>query len=511
MMPFENRPPKDHFLRSPVSLGGGQPRANRVGLAALLLVLGLDVPGCSRTGSSKMGETAIEDPGTVDTDGTGESDQPSLPSTAELLEAFFAENGGREAFGEPGASALEALLVAEDALDSGDIDAARAQVEGVFLAWPYESDGWYGRAPEGLNIGDPIAYYGLRMVEDIVAAGHFDTTGTIKMTAIVANCATVTRPTLPDLVPETVSLTIAPEILADDGLVLRQSTNLFRHWVRSITRGAEIELNIVEMAGCATVSYTDDGSTIVSYPDTDAMIAGIPTDIARETDVFWVVAPSGVPGDGTGYGRHFITGGMGGAGARPLFLSDDAWFLRKPEHLGTGAYHVIERRAYQPQWFQHEFMHHLFRTYPEFGLEESGHQWFDRETWPSDFEGRFEPDYYSEALDKRLLSAVPSLGSVLVGLDYADMSTLPLSAIGGRYQRLPVENEFHDVMVTVEGDLATWSNEAGVSWALLVRDGVLYTGPDCIYGEVAVDVELETGGLDVVGLWFGGERYSRVD
>jgi hypothetical protein len=278
--------------------------------------------------------------------------------------------------------------------------------------------------------------------------------------------------------------------------------------VTAITRGVGVELVVVEMEGCATVTYTDDGSIIVSYPDTGEMIAGIPTSTARDADFLWVVAPSGVPGDGSGYGRHFITGGMGGAGARPLFLSDDAWFIRKPEHLGTGDYHTVERRAYQPQWFQHEFMHHVFRTWPELQLEVSAHQWFDRSTWPADFEGRFEPDYYSEAINKRLFDVTPTMAEGFTGKDYADMATTPLSALAGTYQRQPMENDWHLVTVTVEGESATWTNAAGVAWSLVVDGGTLYSGSECPYGAVAIDVELDSAGA-VSALWFGGEAYVR--
>ena len=44
------------------------------------------------------------------------------------------------------------------------------------------------------------------------------------MTAVVAPCANVTRPTLPNLEPETVFLNIAPEILANDYKILYEST-----------------------------------------------------------------------------------------------------------------------------------------------------------------------------------------------------------------------------------------------------------------------------------------------
>jgi hypothetical protein len=59
-------------------------------------------------------------------------------------------------------------------------------------------------------------------------------------------------------------------------------------------------------------------------------------------------------------------------------------------HLGRGPYTSLERRAYLPQWLQHEFFQHLFRTWPEFKLEARSHQWFDRSKWPRDFEGRLE-------------------------------------------------------------------------------------------------------------------------
>jgi hypothetical protein len=463
-------------------------RTVRIGVAIALVAAGCRTPDAP--------EVPVDDP------------EPTAPTTAELLESFFAEHGGRDAFGGPAASALEALLLSEDDVYAGDLDAASARVEAIFSAWPYASDGWYAAAPAGLNIGSPVAYYGLRMLEDILAAGPLESTGTLQMTAIVAQCATVTRPTLPDLAPETVDLELDPEILANDALVLRESTNLFRRWVTAITGGLEVDLAVVPMQGCATVTYTDDGSTIISYPDTGAMVAAIPPTIARDADFLWVIAPSGVPGDGSGYGRHFITGGMGGSGGRPLFLSDDGWFVRKPEHLGRGRYSAVERRAYQPQWFQHEFMHHLFRVWPAFELEATSHQWFDRATWPADFEGRFEPDYYSEAIDKRLLGATPSLAEGLRGREYADMAVTPVAALRGDYQREPVENDWHLVAVTVDG-AARWTNRAGASWSLVVREGSLYSGPDCPYGEQLVDVEL-AGPMDVAALWFAGERYSRT-
>jgi hypothetical protein len=56
--------------------------------------------------------------------------------------------------------------------------------------------------------------------------------------------------------------------------------------------------------------------------------------------------------------------GTGAEGFSPFFIIDDRWIVRKPPHIGTGEYSDVERSVYLPQWFQHEFFHHLFRTYP---------------------------------------------------------------------------------------------------------------------------------------------------
>jgi hypothetical protein len=432
------------------------------------------------------------------------------PDTAELLEAFYAANGGLDAFPAHHVRALEALLYGQDDLEAGDWSSAQSRVDGIFAEMPLSTDIWRQGVPyAGLNIGDPVAYYGLRMLDQILDLGQQASVGTLQMTAVVAPCAEVTRPTLPDLVPETVQLEIAPEILADDAHLLHTATALFRDWVRAITAGLDVELVVHTMTECTTVGFTDDGAIVVSYPDASGMVDSVPAQVAEPTDFWWVVAPSGVPGDGSGYDRHFITGGMGGYGmGLPLFLSDDAWFTRKPEHLGSGPYAEIEVRAYQPQWFQHEFMHHLFRTWPEFGLEDSSHQWFDRSTWPADFEGVYEPDYYAEALTKRLLAAAPSLAEGLSAPEMADPGGLDAALLVGDYVREPVLNEWHQVTITLDGADLRWVNAAGVSWSLSLGKDGLWAGPDCPYGEQQIPVQVDDGG--VVGLWFGGELYGRV-
>lgn len=484
-------------------------------MRAMVVVLGL--VACTDNDGTAQGPTADEptapqstSPSAPTTSSPTTTSSTTGPSTEELLAEFYDLHGGRDAFEPTAVAALEALLYGQDEAAAGDHAAAAARVAAVREQMPWATDTWrVGVGHDGTNIGDPIAYYGLRMLDGIADAGALPSTGTLQMTAVVAPCAEVTRPTLPDLAPETVNLDVDPAILADDARVLHVTTALFRQWVTAITGGLVVELVVHEMSGCTTVDYTDDGEVIVSYPDSSQMVESVPGAISQATDFWWVVAPSGVPGDGSGYGRHFITGGMGGIGAAPLFLSDDAWFLRKPEHLGSGPYHEVEMRAYQPQWFQHEFMHHVYRTWPELGLEDEPHQWFDRSTWPADFEGVYESDYYTESILKRFQTVEPSLAEGLQAPDYADLDEVGLAVVAGDYERLPVLNEWHQVTVTVDGEAATWSNAAGVAWSLSVRDGGLWTGPDCPYGEQELAVELGDDGR-AEALWFSGEAYRRV-
>jgi hypothetical protein len=202
---------------------------------------------------------------------------------------------------------------------------------------------------------------------------------------------------------------------------------------------------------------------------------------------------------------------MGGYGAGlPLFLSDDAWFIRKPEHLGIGSYHEVEIKAYQPQWFQHEFMHHLYSKWNECGLEDNGHQWFDRSSWPSDFIGKWEPDYYIESVNKRLLNASPSLAEGLKASDQVDFDITDPSILLGQYERPPVQNQWHEVEIVLIDNLLHWQNNAGANWSLSIIDGDLWTGLDCPYGEQKLSVLLDSN-QEITSIYFNGESYEKIN
>lgn len=436
-------------------------------------------------------------------------------STTELA-AFFNANGGQADFPINQVKALETVMFALDEIEAGQLVAARARVDAMLAAHPLSTTGWAnGAGYLGLNIGDPAGYYGIRMLDQILTLGNPSRAGTMRMTAVVAPTASVTRPTLPNFVPEVVQLDIAPEILANDARRLHIATRLFRRWIQAITGGLHVELVVYPMTQGTTVNLTDEPDYFVSYPEGVEMVDTVPASIANNTDFWWVIAPSGVPGDGTGFSKHFITGGMGlHSDGTPLFLSDDKWFTRKPSHLGNGPYSEVEVGMYHPMWFQHEFMHHLYRTWPGERLEVTGHQWFQRRNWPSDFVGidywkTREPDYYAESLTKRLLTATPSLASVLQRPDCADMSSFPLEKLVGTYQRNPYQNTYHDVTITLVGGNLRWSNAAGVGWGLEVIGEKLWRTVESGYGAAPLRVDIDTSG-DVIAIINSGEPYLRI-
>lgn len=204
--------------------------------------------------------------------------------------------------------------------------------------------------------------------------------------------------------------------LRNDRETFHQSLWLFREYVAFITGGKlDLKIKFLDLPNVSVpvrVAASPLRMAGLDYQRAWPVIwNAIPADIQASSDWWWILYPSHVPPKSAGFGNNdFITGGMAaGARGEPVFLIDDLWLVRKPPHLGAGDYSDLERQAYLPQWLQHEFFHHLFRNYPEFKLEAKSHQWFDWQAWPKDFKGQYEPDYYANALHKRLMNARPPL------------------------------------------------------------------------------------------------------
>lgn len=447
-----------------------------------------------------------------------EKDPISLPKSTDELAAFFTANGGKAGFSDLKVKALETVLFALDEIEAGQLVAARTRVDAMLAAYPLSTGGWYSDSQyRGLNLGDPVGYYAIRMLDQILTLGNPSRAGKLRMTAVIGAAATVTRPTLPNFAPETVQRVIAPEILADDARRLHLVSRLFRRWVQAITGGLEVELAVHVVEQGTTVNFTREinpvvggTNTVFSTANVQEMIDTVPASLASTTNLWWVMAPSGVPGDGTGFNSYFITGGMGSdSSGIPVISCDDSSFTRKPSNLGSGPYSEVELRMYHPSWLQHEFMHHLFSLYPEFGLENTAHQWFYPVNWPSDFVGNNEPDYYIEALTKRILTATPSVADQLKVKKYADMSTFPKAKLLGTYQRKPVQNAWHNVTISLNGGNLRWNNSAPLSWGLEIIGTELWSLPEGPYGAQRLRVQLDAND-DVVSINIGGERFIHV-
>jgi hypothetical protein len=263
----------------------------------------------------------------------------------------------------------------------------------------------------------------------------------------------------------------------------------------------------------------------------------VPEEVRASTDWWYIIYPSHRPEQYAAFAHTDFSNG-GGITQSPetgsaLQVGDDRVLLTKPPKYGGRAVTHEERVAFFSQVMQHEFFHELFWLYPEFQLEARGHQWFDRSTWPGDFVGVNESDYYSEALHQRLLPlAKPPLWEKLLYTWPADVANkiTPASLIGA-YRRQPVTNGWHEGTITtdpggragirIELPQFRWTNHAAKSWRLELAPGkrLLLTGPDNPYFQSAEGKAFrialrqgENGEFlpEVAGFWFNGEFYAKL-
>ncbi len=337
---------------------------------------------------------------------------------------FYTNTEDRDTFEPSYVKSLETLIYASDDVLNNDYASAREKVKAIFQEQPYGSRIWdvgvsfpgYQFANHTVMAGHPVAYYAMRMMEDIVDYGDQPATGEYRVTALIPTCADVERPTNPSDLNQTeiVRREIDPVILENDGAILREAADIFGRWVEAISGGLRFKLSLYEVDECPSVSFNVGSDAFFAIPRGRNIVSTLPLTVQNQTDAYWLIYPSPVPGDGSEYSETFITGGMGRSHyGQPIFIADDMWIIRKPAHLGKGPYSTIERRSYIPQWLQHEFMHHVYELYPEFELEKEDHQWFNRTKWPDDFDGVYEPDYYIESIKKRISTAEPPLSKTL--------------------------------------------------------------------------------------------------
>ena len=94
--------------------------------------------------------------------------------------------------------------------------------------------------------------------------------------------------------------------------------------------------------------------------------------------------------------------------------------------------------------------------------------------------------------------------------DIIDEEIYDINLIIGRYRKLPVTNNWHEVEIYNNNGSVIWSNAAGVSWSLEIRDGKVWAGSDSAYGEQQLRVSLNRDG-SVRSLSFNGEEYVKYE
>lgn len=451
---------------------------------------------------------------------------------AVTLDQFFECYGGKSSFSEHSIKAITSFIQAEDAINAGDYIQAKKVIDNLYTTYPVGDNKWWQvwNAPNGANIGTPHGYYGLRMMEDIVAYGLKPNPNAkvkkVNMNIVLVGCSKGIQPTtkaeLENGTGNFVTHTLDPKVKENNYRIVRQSLDLFSKYVQAITNGAlELHLGFIELDTiCLPVSVTTK-KPYVAGGDYGAVLNALSQAAKDSTDWFLVTYPSHVPDLPVFDDESFITGGMGGDNkGGPVFIADDKWVTRKPAHLGKGIYTDIERRIYLPQWLQHEFFHHLFRIYPELKLEVNGHDWFDRKFWASDFVGQFETDYYSETLHKRLqVQCIPLASKLITRVDNTtkqEFTQLVMDELIGFYSLDNVQNTWHEGNIIKENGSYFWKNKANVQWQVTPHftEGILKTGPDCPYPGQDFMVQLYTsveGDVypGVVSLKFGGEFYKK--
>jgi len=453
----------------------------------------------------------------------------------------FLEPYGVANFSAHHVQALQTFLAVEDHYRTGQYGLAQAKLDALWSQYPAGTSAWGALPvkPFGINIGSPPGYYGLRMLTDMVdwrlASGVTGDVAprSVRLTVLLVGETTGIEPTsLADLSNGTgvaVTHTLEPKLLANDHFVVQQSLRLFEDYVFAATEGnLSVDTHVLHLPQVSLpvqANLLPGGSKFAGLSDASEVFDHVSDEDIEATDWWWVLYPSHVPEQYRDFaGAEFITGGMstGPDNLSPYFIIDDRWLIRKPPHIGTGPMTQVERRAYLPQWLQHEFFHHLFRTYPEFGLETTPHQWFDPANWPSDFVGQYEADYYHEALVKRLQTATPPMH---VKLRYATADApwdqISIADVLDTYERLPILNAWHvGTIYQLAGDSLLWTNTAGVSWTLQadLANGELLTGPDCPYfgvpGGQRFVIQLAKDAIgdwlpQVAGFAFLGELYTK--
>lgn len=338
------------------------------------------------------------------------------PPSETILKPF-----GLQRFPQQCREAVDAYFSAEEAYLKEDYAGALKTLDDFWKKYPAGSKSWkeFQLATKPLDdvadFGGTPCYAALRMLTD---CAEWRTGGdkppaapaTIRITILLIGKLKGVEPrTLADLKEnqgDAVLRSLDPALSGPDaGKIFDDAYWLFEEYVHAMTKGrAKVKRVVVPMPDLVAPATLREEFAGLDKKAADVIWEAVPRNVQRATDWWHFVYPSHVPSGSAFAGKQFVTGGMGfGPGNdAPRFMSHDEKLLRSANQNGRRLLTSPERRAALPGWFQHEFFHYVYRSYPQLKLEATTHLWMKRREWPADFEGVVESDYFHESLYKRL-------------------------------------------------------------------------------------------------------------
>lgn len=447
-------------------------------------------------------------------------------------------------FNEITKAALDTYTKAESQYINGDYKGAQRSLQELWSKYPAGTNQWQSSNGSAANLylGSPGVYAALRMLS--VATNHkVNSKGTpsrvVYLTFILPEKSKGIQPrTVQEAVKGqgvAVTKVLDPRIYKNNFHVLRDSIWLTGEYIEAITNGKLVLQLRFKRLKKITAKVKTQSAQIGGQPfmhqgideSYKAIFDEINGKLRKKTDWYMIVYPSFLPEHPQEF-KSTITGGLTGFEGKPLLILNDRWLLRASPGFNNNlkTYTDLERRLVLSQWYQHELFHWFFNLYPQLKLEQKGHDWFDRTTWPKDFSGIFETDYYHEAWAKRLSKASPPMHEALSlrGPGSEVFQKVTIEQLVGSYKAESPQNDWHTGTISVnEGSEypLKWTNKAGVSWGLRFdrEEGVLVTGPGNPYkkhGGVHTYFQLilkrrndGTYSTDVAGFSFTGAKYLK--
>lgn len=466
------------------------------------------------------------------------------------LNTFFNKYGGRSKFAPQYVEAVTAYIAAEDEVRAGDYTGAKEILDQLWSKYPIGDDTWLRAGAYGTFVGSPVSYNALRMLTDVV---NYHLTNpqpntdahTINMKVVLVGNSEGTMPrNLTEMAAGTgVTLRnqLDSRLKVDNHKFVHQVLDVFKRYITASTDGKlVVDVKVVELPQATLHMHVvkrheaKAGHLAGASSGYQAVWDPLSTEVKDETDWWWILYPSFVPGTGTRNnsvasseafeGHGFITGGLsrdrkGGL----VFICDDLFLLDKQPVLNGGLFTEIEQRCYPPQWFQHEFFHHLYNIFPSFdtelnGLEPTGHDWFTRSFWPADFKGMCEADFYQESLHKRIKKVRTRPLHIRlrtrVEVPPSDiLAQLSIQDVLGDYTAERVYNDWNLGKILEENDKYYWRNKAGIQWEVVpaLSEGLLKSTSSSDYSggmdfKIILNTDESTGKFvpNVYGIRHGG-------